>query len=58
MLAGKAAPPTLKANSSNPTVNPGKGWNRVPPLATIASLVVGPWASLEATFNPDTSEVS
>jgi len=33
---------TLKANSARPAVRPGRGWYRVPALATTASLVVGP----------------
>lgn len=49
---------TLNANSARPTVRPGRGWYRVPALATTASLVVGPWASREATLRPVTSEVS
>lgn len=49
---------TLKAKPSRPNVKPGRGWYRVPALATTASFVVGPWSSRAATLSPDTSEVS
>lgn len=42
----------LKANSSRPTVRPGRGSYRVPAFATTARRVTGPWSSLEATLRP------
>jgi hypothetical protein len=44
--------PALKANSSNPTVKPGRGSYRVPAFATMARRVVGPPSSREATLTP------
>lgn len=44
--------PALKANSSNPTVRPGRGSYLVPALATMARRVVGPLSSREATLTP------
>ena len=49
---------TLKANSPRPALRPGRGWKRVPALATTASLVVGAPRSREATLRPETSRVS
>ena len=49
-----AAARTLNANSSSPTVRPGRGSYRVPALATMARRVTGPLSSLEATLTPAT----
>lgn len=42
----------LKANSSRPTVRPGRGSYLVPAFATMARRVVGPLSSRAATLTP------
>ena len=50
--------PTLKANFSSASVNPGRYWYLVPAFATKASVVVGPARSRLAYLTPEWSPVS